>query len=320
MGDLLGRRARPRRDRRGLRGPAHGRPLCRGPSPRRCASASSRSREGSAPRGSSRASGSRSSVSGPGRRSRRSRPSSSCCEPEAPLSRLQLRLLGAADDGRALDRHALPPGSPPARGARSAARSTSGRSPRPQTAWNLARLVPALVQRPPDPAGPRARARLRGALADRPAGARRLLGRDSAAVGLVADRASPAVATGPSRRTFAAASRAGRGSWWTTASGSGPRRASRLYGTPAWRSSRSAPPALQRTIPALRKAGEWLLQEEVRARGDWAVSLPESSPAAGHSSTTTTCIRTSTTRRSSASRLERARRRRPAVARACRLD
>jgi squalene-hopene/tetraprenyl-beta-curcumene cyclase len=26
--------------------------------------------------------------------------------------------------------------------------------------------------------------------------------------------------------------------------------------------------------PALRKAGEWLLQEEVRARGDWAVRLP----------------------------------------------
>jgi squalene-hopene/tetraprenyl-beta-curcumene cyclase len=30
--------------------------------------------------------------------------------------------------------------------------------------------------------------------------------------------------------------------------------------------------------PALRKAGEWLLQEEVRARGDWAVRLPGVEP------------------------------------------
>jgi squalene-hopene/tetraprenyl-beta-curcumene cyclase len=30
--------------------------------------------------------------------------------------------------------------------------------------------------------------------------------------------------------------------------------------------------------PALRKAGEWLLQEEVRARGDWAVRLPGADP------------------------------------------
>ena len=30
--------------------------------------------------------------------------------------------------------------------------------------------------------------------------------------------------------------------------------------------------------PALQRAGEWLLQEEVRARGDWAVRLPEVEP------------------------------------------
>ncbi len=50
--------------------------------------------------------------------------------------------------------------------------------------------------------------------------------------------------------------------------------------------------------PALHRAGEWLVAEEIRQRGDWAVRRPGLEPGAGRSSTTTTSIRTSTTRRS----------------------
>src|SRR6185503_20119602 len=100
---------------------------------------------------------------------------------------LQLRLLGAADPRRAFDRHALPAGPPSSRGAprpRDRPRADGAAADRLEPA----RLRHPLVQRATRPGGPRARARLRGALADRPAGARRLLGRDPAAVGLVADR------------------------------------------------------------------------------------------------------------------------------------
>ena len=134
--DLLGRRARSRRDRRGLRGASPGRPrpptIPASPVP----GATSRSRAASAPRGSSRACGSPSSASGRGRRSRRSRPSSSCSSPSfrSPST------ASAAGRGRPLVALSIVMHYRPVRRLpeeRLAARSTSGRCERPQTAWNL---------------------------------------------------------------------------------------------------------------------------------------------------------------------------------------
>ena len=186
MGDLLGRRARSRRDRRGLHGASHGRPRRRRPPPGRCPQlhrgAGRHRRLPGLHAHVARALRPLALGGDPGDPARARPP-----QARASALGLQLRLLGAADPCRAFDRHALPAGAPPSRGAprpRDRPRADGAAADRLEPA----RLRHPLVQRPTRPAGPRARARLRGALADRPAGARRLLGRDPAAVGLVADR------------------------------------------------------------------------------------------------------------------------------------
>ncbi len=56
------------------------------------------------------------------------------------------------------------------------------------------------------------------------------------------------------------------------------KRASPRCGTRRWRWSRSATGASRAEHPALQRAAEWLLGEEVRVRGDWAVARPELEP------------------------------------------
>ena len=215
-------------------------------SPRRGASA--RSAAASAPRGSSRGCGSRSSGSGPGG----SAPApgrAGALRPWMPGLALHVRLLGAADGRAARRRHALPARSalPPAGRATSSisARSTAaGRN-----VWDdstvCSRATPAACQ-------PGARVALAGrALDHRSAGARRLLGRDPAAVGLVADRARLPRARARVALRAPRARRAGSGSWSRTATGSGPRRASRPVWDTGSRSSASAPPGCRPSIPPL---------------------------------------------------------------------
>ena len=63
----------------------------------------------------------------------------------------------------------------------------------------------------------------------------------------------------------------------TTAVGAS-RRASRRCGTPRSRWSRSPTPASPPDDPALVRAADWLLGEEVRVAGDWAVRRPRLAP------------------------------------------
>ena len=46
---------------------------------------------------------------------------------------------------------------------------------------------------------------------------------------------------------------------------------------------------------AVQRGAEWLLDEQILGRGDWAVRRPGSSPAAGRSSSRTSTTPTSTT-------------------------
>ena len=111
--------------------------------------------------------------------------------------RLRLRLLGAPDDRRAVDRQSPPPG---ARARRSTSTSCDARpsraleapAARVARAWLASPGSPAArLRAPPARAAAPARARARRALDRAPPGGRRLVGRDPAAVGLLADRAAP---------------------------------------------------------------------------------------------------------------------------------
>ena len=94
---------------------------------------------------------------------------------------------------------------------------------------------------------------IRGALDHRPSGARRLVGRHPAAVGLVADRARLPRPRARVSLPQPRARRAGSASWSRTATGSGPRRASRRSGTPASRSSALRAADVPADDPALRQ-------------------------------------------------------------------
>ena len=263
--DLLGRRARPRRDARVLRGAAPGRAL--GADDERLAAARRFCEE-------------RGGIGGarvftriwlalfglwPWEEIPQLPPELVLLKPWLPLSVYDFALLGAPDGRRrsrsssTTGRCGTCPRSAPATS------STSGPARRKPTLGLLSDRALALVRGPLRPAGPRARARLRRALDHRPAGARRLLGRDPAAVGVVADRARlprprPRVAV-----PAAGGSRAGSASSSRTATGSVPRRASRRSGTRAWRSSRlsaagrarrrAGAAAGRRLDPAARRSG-----------------------------------------------------------------
>ena len=213
----------------------------------------------------------------------------------APVLGLRLCVLGPPDRRAAHGRHALPPRAQAAAGAR---------LPRAEPRAGVAQADRRAPQRPGTgvvrgpilPAGPRTRARLRGALDRRPPGARRLVGRHPAPVGVVADRARlprprARVPAPPPR-----ARRAGSGSWSRTATACAPKRASRRSGTPVSRSSRCGRPASPQT--SRRSGGPrsgWSPRRSASgATGRFAA--PGSSRAAGRSSTTTTSTRTSTTR------------------------
>ena len=89
---------------------------------------------------------------------------------------------------------------------------------------------------------------------------------------------SPRSATASRTRRSAARSRAGRASRSTRATGCGPRRASRRSGTPALAVLALRDAGVPADHPALRRAGDWLLAEEVTVSGDWAVRRPELAP------------------------------------------
>ena len=197
---------------------------------------SSARRAASSRAASSRACGSRCSRSGRGRRCRPSRPSRSCCPPRAPLSVYSfgcwarqtivalsvVTALAPVDDGRLRDRRAAL-----GRRRRRRPRRISG-----ARVFVLARPRGPRLRAPAGRAAPAPRAADRRALDRRAAGARRLLGRDPAAVGLVDRRAArarlPARPSGARARARRARQLHDRGRRGPAAS----RPASRPSGTP----------------------------------------------------------------------------------------
>ena len=156
-----------------------------------------------------------------------------------------------------------------------------------------------VVRGPHRPARARARARLRGALDHRPPGARRLLGRHPAAVGLVADRARlPRARAGvalPQPRARGLEALPGRGRRPAPARGVPVAGVGHRPGAPGPQGRRgpgrrAGAPARRRVDPRARRSGSGATGP-CGGRG--------SSRAAGPSSTTTTSTRTSTTPRSS---------------------
>ena len=228
-----------------------------------------------------------------GARSRRCRRRSMLLPVVGAAERLRLRLLGAPDDRGAVDRQSAPAGARaavrPRRAARSAADDAGARgarsSRRARGCWRCSTACCA-----PTSAG-RSRPLRRLALAPRraldraPPGGRRLVGRDPAAVGLLADRAAPRgypLEHPVMRRGLEGLERfmvededdargvgapAGRepapGSVPVAGVGHGARddRAQRR---------RRCPRMTRRCV----RAAEWLLGEEVTQRGDWAVARP----------------------------------------------
>ena len=187
--------------------------------------------------------------------------------------------------------------------------------PRTGPGWELAFGGPwtgsaarARAARPADPAGPggapRRAAPLRR-LDHRPAGAGRLLGRDPAALGVLADRAAPArLRARPSghQRGLAGLDR------FTINEDApdGPVRRLEACQSPVWDTVLAmialADAGLPPEHPALTRAAGWLLDEEIPGPGDWQVRRPGWPPAAGRSSSTTTATPTSTTPPKSCSR------------------
>ena len=103
------------------------------------------------------------------------------------------------------------------------------------------------------------------------------MGRDPAAVGLVDHRARGARPRARRPDARARPSRAGRGSWWKTASGCGPRRASRRSGT---RRSPRSPCARAASHPTIR-AHQGRRLSPARGghvKGDWSIRKPGLAP------------------------------------------
>ena len=114
-----------------------------------------------------------------------------------PAQRLRLRLLGAADGRRAVGRARVAPGPASCRSRSTSCTAPSrGQPPKARTliahAVRRARSRAAGLPAPPDRAAAPVRAAQGRALDRRPPGGRRRLGRDPAALGLLADRAAPA--------------------------------------------------------------------------------------------------------------------------------
>ena len=215
---------------------------------------------------------------------------------------LHVCLLGASDRAPAVDRHALQAGAKDgARTRLSRARSRPARAGTPQCLGRR-RPAPQALCAQPVQAGAQARACPRGTLDHRPAGARRILGRYSASLGVVVDRARlsrarprfavpPARASGLERVPRRRRRQAQAGGMPVACLGQRPRaaRACRV-------GCRNARPSRRRRSALDPRRGG----ENARRLGDPAD--PVSSPAAGRSSTRTTCTRMSTTPPSSPSR------------------
>ncbi len=116
----------------------------------------------------------------------------------------------------------------------------------------------------------------------RPAGAGRLLGRHPAALGLLADRAAPARLRARSPGDPARAGRPGPvhdlGGHARTGRCGGWRPASRRSGTPCWPSIALADAGLPPDHPALTRAAEWLLAEEIPGPGRLAGAPARAGP------------------------------------------
>ena len=238
--------------------------------------------------------------------------------PSGPAQHLRLRLLGAPDRRAAHRRRLVPPGRGRLRFALDELRTGASRTEaEPRPAGSLGRPLPAARPRAAPLRAPPDRVRCgawRLARAERwivaAPGGRRLLGRDPAAVGVLDDRPAPARLParppGDARAAFAGLDALQR------SRGRRPRRLEACQ-SPVWDTA-LAVVALRRRRrrpaddpPGAAPAG-WLLDEEVRSRGDWAVRRPRPRRrAAGRSSSTTTTTPTSTTPPRSCSRCDRVR-------------
>ena len=178
--------------------------------------------------------------------------------PGSPVLDLRLLLLGAADVRRALGRAVAAPGA--ARRTSTCARSARGPGRRGRRRGRIALRRRAVADR--------------RALDPRATGGGRLVGRDPAAVGLVDHRARRARPRARRPDARARPSRAGRASWSTTATGCGPRRASRRSGTRRSRCSRCAPAASRPTTRRSSRPATTSSREEVTVKGDWAIRKP----------------------------------------------
>ena len=151
-----------------------------------------------------------------------------------PAQRLRLGLLGPADRGAADRRRGAAPGAAAGRGARRAAHRRDRAAAAPgfvHRRWTAPCTSTRSARCPP--CGGRA-APLRG-VDHRAPGARRLLGRDPAAVGVLADRAQPARLRRRPPGHEARASKASSASRSATTPAAAWRRASPRCGTRCWR-------------------------------------------------------------------------------------
>src|SRR6478609_4225009 len=128
-------------------------------------------------------------------------------------------------------------------------------------------------------------------------GARRTVpGAGSSRRGCGGSSPSPRSATGSTTRCLARRSRAGRDSWSTTASGSGPRRASRRSGTPGSPCWRCVPAVCPKTTRSSSAPASTSSHRRCTPRATGRFAGRTSRPAAGPSSTKTSTTPTSTTR------------------------
>ena len=307
LGDLLRRPGRPLDDGRGVRrAAARRRPGGRrAHAPRRASSSATPA--ASSARASSRACGCRCSRSGRGSDVPVDAAGADLPAAARAAHHLLLRLLGAADDRRAVDRLGAPAGR-----RRFRSRSTScapGGSPQAPPD-HLGRARSTLLDRglhryERRPIAPLRRRALRAAerwIVERQE-ARRLVGRDPAAVGLVDHRAARARLPARPSGDREARSRASTASRSRTRRAAGSRRASRRSGTRALARDRAARRGLRARVTTrsrAARAGSPAARCASAATGRCAG--PTSRRAASRSSSRTTTTPTSTTPPSSCSR------------------
>ena len=200
-----------------------------------------------------------------------------------PAQHLRLRVLGAPDDRAAHGGGVAAPAALARLRARRAAQ-TGRWSREQQSLATLGRSLPgarpraARLREAPrrTAAAPGARA-LRRVDPEAPGG-RRLLGRDPAAVGVLDHGAAPARLPARSPGAARGTRRARDASRSARTACAASRRVSLRCGTRRSRWSRCATPASRRTIRRCCAAAHWLLDEEIRVPGDWAVRRPQLEP------------------------------------------